>query len=165
MGDTVGTMSRYARSRGLSRNAISKAYKQGVLDGALIRRKGRRGPLLNFEQADRLRAQRQLPNLQDLSESTAEKSNFAEARTWSERYRAAERKLNFEIKQGLWLQKQAVKEECFKAGRLCRDTLQNVPDRIAAIVAAETDEDKVREILQKEVETAITDYIQRLSAK
>jgi hypothetical protein len=88
---------------------------------------------------------------------------FIQARTWSERYKAAERKLNYEIKQSKWVPKAKVRDEAFKIGRILRDALINVGPRISALVAAETSEDRCLEILTKEHNELLKDVIRQLN--
>ena len=160
-GKKNGTFAQYARSRKISRASISRAYKQGVFNGALVERPGRKYPLLDFKKADALRVQRQLP---DTRVKTGDKSGFVEARSWSERYRAANIKLALEIKRGLLIRKREVHDKAFTAGRQARDALFNIPDRVAAILAAESDESRVKEIMQAEIEVVVNDYIKALTA-
>lgn len=48
-----------------------------------------------------------------------------------------------------------VKSEQFTIARRTRDAIENIPSRIAAILAAETDEHKVRETLSHELKQAL----------
>jgi hypothetical protein len=93
---------------------------------------------------------------------------FIQARTWSERYKAAERKLNYEIKQAKWVSKAQVRDESFKAGRILRDALLNIPPRVAAVMAAEfgidIDEHAVLRILHREHENALKEFIRMMNA-
>ena len=89
--------------------------------------------------------------------------SFIEARTESERYRASEKKLNYEIKQGKWIPKAQVRDDSFKAGRIFRDAMLNIPPRVSAILAAETDEHKIGRILIKEIEQGLKEIVRMLS--
>ena len=48
-----------------------------------------------------------------------------------------------------------VKQEAFKAGRIIRDELLAIPDRMADVLAAEDDPRKVGELLQEELEAIL----------
>lgn len=47
------------------------------------------------------------------------------------------------------------KAEMFNAARRTRDSIENIPPRIAAILAAESDEHKIKEILKHEFKQAL----------
>jgi hypothetical protein len=157
----------YARSRGVSKSMITRFKQRGYLDGALVEKDGK--TLLDSEKADELLAERLDPSCggkrnSDEKELTPEDRSFLEARTWSERYRAADRKLTFEIRQGLWIKKSEVREHNFAITRVCRDHLLNIPGRCAAMLATESDQAKIMELLNKEITTALEDLVLALGA-
>ncbi len=81
--------------------------------------------------------------------------NISEAQKFKETYLGALRKLEYEEKSGQQISKAEVERDAFNTGRTVRDSLLNISGRISAILAAESDEDKVSEILTKEIRQAL----------
>lgn len=53
------TLSAYAKHAGISPSMVTKCLKQGVFEGALVYKDGRKKPLIDSAKADKLRADRQ----------------------------------------------------------------------------------------------------------
>lgn len=173
------TFSKFAKEIGKSGAFVTKLKNQGALDAALVWPEGAKRPVLDLDIATKAYAESQDPNYtsgtpqiksnDDLEgETDSEKSgnqSFIQARTWSERYRAADRKLNFEIRQGKWILKADVKNLSFKAGRVLRDHVMNIPARCAAVVAAKSKkkEKEIYQILRKEMIEGLNECIKALS--
>ena len=178
------TAREFARHRKVDPSQVTRWKKKGFFRDALVKQKGKRRVLINSEKADDLLEKNLDPNYRKGGAVTTKdrvpeidvapdpekgvEDTFIEARTWSERYKAAERKLNYEIKQGKWVSKAQVRDESFKAGRIMRDTLLNIPPRVAAILAAElgfeVDEHIILRALQKEHEYALKEFVRMMSA-
>jgi len=81
-----------------------------------------------------------------------------ESKKWLAEYRK-QRALIAEIErkklEGTVIETAEVERDAFNIGRAVRDSLLNIPDRISAILAAETDESKVSEFLTKEIRQAL----------
>ncbi|MCP4623987.1 MAG: hypothetical protein GY850_10690 [bacterium] len=90
--------------------------------------------------------------------------SFIDARTACERYKAANRKLDLEIKEGKWILKADAFDLSFQAARNARDALLNLPARVAAIVAADTDEKRCRKIIYKEMKQIIDEFCRKLES-
>ncbi len=88
--------------------------------------------------------------------------SFIEARTACERYKAANRKLDLEIKEGKWILKTDAFDLTFRAARNARDAMLNMPARVAAVVAAETNEKKIRKILMSEIKQIVDELTRKL---
>jgi hypothetical protein len=181
------TVTDYAKHRGVSKAYISKIKNRGMLKGALVQKKNERYQRIDSVKADKILGENQDPNYTKGSPASQVKAqgkkggngqgkeplepsapgsgdqSFIDARTWSERYKAAERKLSYEIKSGKWILKAEVRDQAFKAARLARDTFLNISPRIGAIVAGERDEGKCVEIVHKEIMEAINEYIRQLT--
>lgn len=170
----------FARHRSVDPSQVTRWKKKGFFKSALVRQKGKKRVLINSAKADDLLEQNLDPNhrkggpttTKDFANQveveipgTTEKAEdtFVQARTWSERYRAAERKLNYEIKQGKWIPKAQVRDEAFKAGRIFRDTILNIGPRVAAILAAEEDEHTILRLLQQEHEQALKEVVRMMN--
>lgn len=182
------TVTQYAKHRNVSKAYISKIKGRGMLDGALVKRKNYRFDLIDSKKADKILAANQDPNYTKKSPTAQVKAkakkeggndqgqnplvrevtesgdqSFIDARTWSERYKAADRKLAYEIKAGKWILKAEVREQAFKASRLFRDALLNIAPRIAAIVAGERKEEKCLEILHREHTEVLNEIVRQLT--
>lgn len=88
--------------------------------------------------------------LQDLQQKKGSNPAFDQARTEREIWRAKTTKLNFEKLEGTLIPVAEVAKEIFESNRIVRDAFLNVIPRTAAILAAQSDPQKVREILEKE---------------
>ena len=60
-------------------------------------------------------------------------------------------------KKGELLSADEVRKAAFDAGRRVRDAIENVPSRVSALIAAETDTTEVKHILTKELRRALED--------
>lgn len=78
----------------------------------------------------------------------------AQMRVASERATALE--LDNQRRRGQLLDAGTVKREQFEAARVVRDAILNIPDRIAASLASETDPRRVYELLRAELHRALT---------
>jgi len=157
----------YARSRGVSKSAITRFKQRGYFEGAIFEKDGK--TLLDSEKADELLAERLDPSRggkrdESEKESSPEERSFLEARTWSERYRAADRRLTYEIRAGKYILKSEVREQNFAIARIARDQLMNMSARLTPLIAAETDASRITELLDTEIRAVIEDYIRALGA-
>ncbi|USE38040.1 hypothetical protein [Endozoicomonas sp. SCSIO W0465] len=81
--------------------------------------------------------------------------DFVTARTMREAFRAKLAKLDFEERSGQLTDATKVKNDAFKAGRIIRDELLAIPDRLADVLAAEDDAGEVRKIIFEELELVL----------
>lgn len=77
--------------------------------------------------------------------------SYAQSRAVREAYQARLAKLDFEQKSGKLVEVDKVKASAFKTARTVRDGLLNLPDRVAAELAHETDPAAVHLRLTKEI--------------
>ena len=82
-------------------------------------------------------------------------STFAESRAVREAYSARITKLEYEQKLGSLVNLADVKKEVFELARNTRNLVLNIPPKIAAELAAETDPHKVEKILAVELRKAL----------
>lgn len=160
---------------------VSKAKRQGVFDGAVVDQPGKRRKLLKYRLAVRYYNARLDPNFRKDRQTPQKKSKgngkgaapitakakaggktFVDARADVEKYKAAELRLKHEINKGLWLKKSDVTEKAFAAARLMRDTFQNIPSRISALVAAESDQAQCYQIINVEIKEALNEFVRQL---
>ena len=82
-------------------------------------------------------------------------STYHEARTVREHYNARLLKLNYEREIGTLIRKADVEKEAFRVGRTIRDVLLNLPDRLSGIFASEKKQEKIHEVMTKEIHQAL----------
>jgi len=80
---------------------------------------------------------------------------YSQSRAIKEAYQARLSRLMYEEKKGSLINADEVKFEAFRRARMARDQILAVPDRIAPILAAEDDEEQIREILESELRAAL----------
>ncbi len=171
--------SELARHLGLSAARISYLNKQGALDEA--KRGKRRGrQLYDRDVAEQILKARSDPNYtKDTPQARYrnkktkgggnngngdDDDSFLTWRTHSERYKAAEKKLDFEIKQGKYVLKTEVERIMFIIGRQLRESLLNAPARTSALVAAKSKkaQDDIYQILMRQAELTLKDITEKL---
>lgn len=82
---------------------------------------------------------------------------YAEARAMHEKFKMRLAELELEQREGKLVEADVVQRESFKAARQVRDALLNLPDRVAGVLAAETNQFKVHQLLTKEIRRALED--------
>lgn len=85
-------------------------------------------------------------------------SQSAEARKWDTAYRKAKAQmaqLELAKRRGELVEVAKVQQEAFATGRQVRDALLNLPDRLAAVFAAETVPHEIHVLLTKEIRQAL----------
>jgi len=156
------TAKQYAEYRKVNPSYIAHLKRKGFLDDALVKQNGKKRVLINSKLADELLAKNLDPNYIRGGAVTTKRDSsnteYTAARAESERYRAKDRKLALEIKQGLWLRSKWVHDQAWKAGRTFRDALYNIGPRVCAIVSAETDPAKIGKILTDEINQVLDEF-------
>lgn len=172
---TVG-LREYGRMRGVSGEAVRRAILTGRLVNSVTYDEKKR-PRVNPELADKewatytdsTRGSLAHANpkghsatktaIQDADEIEVESGNpassFAKSRAIKEDYLARLAKLEFEEKSGKLVEADQVKDEAFRVARTVRDSILNVPDRISAELAAESDAFKIHQRLTDELRKAL----------
>lgn len=163
---TVGVRE-YARQRGVSAEAVSKAIKAGRLaQSVTFDGKGR--PKIDPAVADGewdaftspthggIRHAKPKDDDEPLKPSGNAAATFAQSRAVKEAYLARLAKLEFEEKSGRLVSADGVKSEAFRTARMVRDGLLNIADRISAELAAESDPFVVHKKLTEEIRKALT---------
>ena len=148
----------YANHRGVSHAAVQKAIRSGRItanaDG-----------LIDSDQADaewnaktRPRQRRAKPApaaTREPAEATVAGLDYFRARAIRENYLARLAKIEFEEKTAKLISRDEVQVAAFTKARTVRDNLLNIPDRLAATLAAEADADKVHQTLTGEIRKAL----------
>ena len=85
-------------------------------------------------------------------------SQYTKARAVREHYQARLAKLEYEERTGKLVPADEVKIAAFNLFRRYRDHMLNIADRVAAILAAETEAAKCYEILSTEIRKALNEF-------
>jgi hypothetical protein len=145
---------KYAEHRGVSHTAVQKAIKQGRIhptpDGKI-----------DVEQADRdwgrntspVNAPKRAPKAR--TEAATGGPTYAQSRAVRELYLARLAKIEFEERSGKLVSRDEVTVAAFTKARTVRDNLLNIPDRVAGLLAAETDATRAHQILTDEIRKAL----------
>jgi hypothetical protein len=171
------SVSAYARHRGVSHVAVLKAAKTGRIhrrpDGKIDSETADREWVENTNQAKpsnsvtgdpkhrRGPGEPPRPTLRDPSEAPAPgvrgngsdrvAGGYAAARAIRESYDARLRQLDFEIRKGKYVEADEIKVAAFNRARRARDLLFALPDRLAAVLAAESEATSCHKILTEEI--------------
>jgi hypothetical protein len=86
-------------------------------------------------------------------------NNFQVARTLREKYAALIAKVEYEEAIGQLVRKDLIDRQAFELARQTQQTLIGIPDRIALILAAESDPHRVHTLLTNEIHRAMADII------
>jgi hypothetical protein len=84
--------------------------------------------------------------------------DYSRARAVRENYLARLSKIEFEEKSGKLVNRDEVQVTAFNKYRTFRNSMLNIPDRVAAVLAAESDPGRVHEILTNEIRTALQEF-------
>ena len=149
----------YARHRGVALYAVQVAIKKGRIsttaDGQI-----------DSDLADQEWEQNTSPyapksgsrsNRDDDSDGFGA-SQYTKARAVREHYQARLAKLEYEEKVASLISKNEVQVSAFNKFRQFRDGMLNIPDRVAAMMAAEGDAAKCYEILAVEIRKALNEF-------
>jgi hypothetical protein len=85
-------------------------------------------------------------------------NDYSRARAVRENYLARMSKLDFEERSGKLISRDEVQVAAFNKFRTFRDGMLNLPDRLAAVLAAESDAAKVHELLAAEIRKALLEF-------
>jgi hypothetical protein len=84
-------------------------------------------------------------------------SSYAASRAAREAYLARLAKLEFEQRSGKLVDADQVRAQIFGLGRRLRDTLMGLPDRLAPVLAGETDPAVIHKILSEELAASLAE--------
>lgn len=162
----------YAKQRGVALPSVIAAISSGRLH-ASVKRKGQ-GYHIDPELADQewqantdtgqgapahAKQRGMLPHPSELPPQSTDDMpiTYAEARAQHERFKSRLAELEVATIEGKLVNADEVKRESFRAARQVRDSLLNLPDRLAAELAAESNQFKVHQRLVKEIRRALED--------
>jgi hypothetical protein len=149
----------YAKHRGVSLAAVQKAIRSGRIaanaDGLIDSDRADTEWNANTRPGQR-RATPAAPVTAEPAEApVAAGLDYFRARAIRENYMARLAKIEFEEKTAKLISRDEVQVAAFTKARTVRDNLLNIPDRLAATLAAETDVDKVHQLMTGEIRKAL----------
>ncbi len=160
----------YARHRGVSHVAVLKAIKSGRIeketDGTIDATKADAAWSRNTNKAQQRPPRSETPvTIKASAPAETHLSppivnsgpSYAQSRAVKEAYHARLAKLSYEEKSGSLIKIDAVKVSWFNILRVMRDRVLNLPDRLAPVLAAETDPKKVRDLLEEDLRLILND--------
>ncbi|MFH0730749.1 MAG: hypothetical protein V2B19_30940 [Pseudomonadota bacterium] len=160
--------SELAKDVGVSSARIRALIGRGILDDAIIERPFlRTGPYkldlikardclnkyLSVKQESNIRAGRS--GSVRSSKLLSDRDKLLRAQIRKELATAKIRENELATAEGKLVNFEDMKREIFSGSRMVRDAIMNIPDRVAAIIAAETDEHKVRLLLDREIRQSL----------
>lgn len=158
----------YAKHRKVSPQAVFDAIEKGRLVTSVTKQPSGR-MLVDVELADKewaantnsgtgsLAHAKNKPADEPAPSDSDEPMTYAEARAKHEKFKMRLAELELEQREGKLVEADVVQRESFKAARQVRDALLNLPDRVAGVLAAETNQFKVHQMLTKEIRRALED--------
>jgi len=159
---------KYAEDRKVEYTQLSKWAGQGRFNSDALRKDGRLWVVVDPQELDRQVAAAKAPDrggrdggpaidqalLQQQNRAAAIPS-FAQSRAIREAYAARLTRLEFDQRSAKLVDKNELKMKLAKLHMAVRDSLRTIPDRVAPIVAAETDQAKIHAMLLKEIGQAL----------
>ena len=158
------SQSEFAKRNGWTRQYVSKLVRQGRIrleNGKVNEIAALRALKADAEPSTVLREK--VPEKRSLTPAVSSPApmesrpsvDYLTARTMREAYRAKMTRMEYEQKQGKLTDAARVREDAFQAGRIVRDAILALPDRLADILAAENNPGKVHQLLRDELELAL----------
>lgn len=152
-------MREYARHRQVSLTTVQQWIHEGKLEGALkttANGKDRTRTKIFLEKADELIGDHKFPESVDHKGEVARSNgSLVTARTAKTAIDAQLAKLKLDQLSGKLVDKSKVIEVAKITGRLTRESLMTLPDRLSPILAGENDINEIRKILTKEINDAL----------
>jgi hypothetical protein len=158
----------YAQDRGVEYTQLSKWAGQGRFSADALRKEGRKWIVADAQELDRQVAAAKAPDrggrggapaidqaLVQQQNQAAAIPSFAQSRAIREAYAARLTRLEFDQRSGKLVDKAELKMRLARLHMSVRDALRTIPDRVAPIVAAETDQAKIHAMLLKEIGQAL----------
>lgn len=145
--------SHWAKSRSFSKQYASQLIRDGVIqlvdgkvdpDAADAALAAKRSP------AKALKRKGKTPAV-----AVSLNTQLLKARTKTERARGRQLEHENRVAAGKYVDRDDVRQDAFRVGREIRDGLLNIPDRMASVLAAESDAMKIHSLLTAEIAGAL----------
>ena len=149
------SFSEYARHRGCSPANITKAISKGKITPINGKIDPQKADKEWDENSPRLQNRKKNFELaEELAPDTTAMS-LTRIKAMHEGLRAKKTKLEVDQLEGTLIDARAVKDASFKQARLVRDTLLSIPNRLTPVIANETDEHRVHELIHEEIVSSL----------
>ena len=151
------TSQELAKELGLTVARVSLLKTGGLFDGCFSVLRNR----VTWEKEKAIKAYNSNHPLVPVTRTKRKKSselqipNINESRAKSEHFRAELARIDLEVKEEELVESSLVKRQAFTAARTVRDSLGNIPDRVANQFAAETDPVEIHRVLTDEIRKAL----------
>jgi hypothetical protein len=156
----IMSLRQYAKHRGVALSAVQKAIKSQRIatlpDGRIDSGAADAGWKHNTRAYAPAVTRRPEPEEDEVSAFGA--SQYTKARAVREHYQARLAKIEYEERIGKLASKDEVQVAAFNKFRQFRDHMLNIPDRVAAMVAAESDAARCYEIIAIEIRKALNEF-------
>lgn len=147
----------FARHRGVAPTTVTQYLNAGTLENA-VKMKGKRR-MIDVDLADEILNERGAKSVtnaskeksEDLAKGVKVSQSYAKARAIKEQFGAKQAQVKYEKMAGKLCRIVDVKKAAKETARLTRDRLLGIPDKIAPILASETDIHTIKEILIEEI--------------
>jgi hypothetical protein len=143
----------YARHRGVSLPAVRKAIQSGRItttpEGKIIPSRA---------DAEWRRNTNHKPQHRMTVNPSASGINYANERAIRERIRVRRETIELRKREEKLISRDEIQVAAFNRGRVLRDAMLNLADRVAAQIAAESEINKVHEILTTEIRRSILEF-------
>lgn len=151
------SLRQYAKHRRVSHTAVQKAVKQGrikLTDGKVDVEAADRDWSLNSSPVN---APKPHSRTATGGDGPASGPTYSQSRAVRELYLARISKIEFEERAAKLVSRDEVTVAAFTKARTVRDNLLNIPDRLAAMLAAEVDPNQVHKTLSDEIRKALNE--------
>jgi len=149
----------FGRRMACTRQNINKLVKKGVLqlvDGKLDFMASKLSYESEVDPSHHERLNKGFGDTGDQGADEVEPTSFKDARAKRERHNADIAEITLLERSGKLIDAEKVKKDAFTTGRILRDSIMAISDRLAPILAAEQSERAVAEILDEELTKALT---------
>jgi len=148
------TQVEYAKHLGTSQPYVAKLVKTGRIPKSALVKVGKQFKIIS-EVADEA-----LNRTVKTTIAPKEKDeSYIQIRIESEKVKTRLKELEFQKKSGELILAEDVKKAAFDKARQVRDSILNVPSRVSALLAAESDETKILALLTAELKRALEELI------
>jgi hypothetical protein len=153
------SVAEYAKHRGIALGTVYYALRTG----RIVRRADN---LIDAAEADKVWGQRRHSERGEgrpvavtvPQDAPAAKISFTDARTERELWEGKLKELRYKERSGELVEARAVEVAAENRHRMLRQTIMQIPDRLAPVLANESDERKVHEIITGELRAILDDF-------
>lgn len=148
----------YAKHREITEGAVRKAIKSGRITK---NENGKIDPIIADNQwqqnSDPAQLQNKTPETFENTETPALNAgpSYQHSRAIREAYNARMAKIQFEKETGKLISANQVRIDAYNAGRVTRDRILNIPDRVIPMLVGKTEIKEMKEILKSELIKAL----------